>query len=50
MSVFLRHYAGIELRTEAPRKAAQAVDPTLAEMERLVEVQCEEEALGNGRG
>ena len=49
MSVFLRHYAGIELRTAAPTKTVRAADPTLAEMERLVEVQCEEEALGNGR-
>lgn len=50
MSVFLRHYAGIELRTAAPAKTERAADQTLEEMERLVEVQCEEEALGsNGR-
>jgi len=51
MSVFLRHYAGIALRTGAPKKTVRATDQTLEEMERLVEVQCEEEALGaNGRG
>jgi hypothetical protein len=50
MSVFLRHYAGIELRSGAPEKTPRATDQTLEEMERLVEVQCEEEALGsNGR-
>jgi hypothetical protein len=53
MSVFLRHYAGIDIRGPqrgAPAQAPRPADQTLAEMERLVEVQCEEEALGaNGR-
>jgi GSCFA family protein len=52
MSVFLRHYAGTDIRRpSAPEKPARRGDQTLEEMERLVEVQCEEEALGsNGRG
>lgn len=51
MSVFLRHYAGIDIRRpRTPEEPACTGDRTLEEMERLVEVQCEEEALGaNGR-